>query len=93
MEGTIKLLNRVAAEIYPEVWSTNETTSELGTKSIIAEELDNLNSDCGFGYSDNYKDPSKGVCKGYWANDDSECDYSCNVLKGTYWSISTYLGG
>ena len=75
LEGTLRLIQRVAAEIYPTEWALNETISGLDNKSKIAEQLDILNSDCGFGYKDNYKDPSKGVCSGYWSNDDKGCDY------------------
>ena len=70
--------------VYPE-FSTN-------FQSTLGSYIKELNGDCGFGFSNDYVNPSSEFCDGFYAYDDSTCDESCVVTEGIYWAITSLLG-
>ena len=82
----LHLITTAAAAVYPDKWAASQT-SAAGAASFAA------NGDCGWGSSNDYKDPSGATCAGQYAYDDPTCDPGCVVVEGIYWASVSYIGG
>ena len=75
-----------ATTVYPEVWAEE-------FKAPFGKHVVEMNGTCGWGATNNYKNPSLTPDKCSYAYDDDTCDEGCAVTEGIYWSITSYLGG
>ena len=80
------LMTVAAGKLWPDLWGRS-FQSEVG-KAIQA-----ANGNCGWGYTNNWKDPSTNKCQGQYAYNDKTCDEECLVVEGIYWASVSYIGG
>lgn len=85
-EEILHLITNAAGEIYPDLWGDT-------FKSEAGAALSEANGNCGWGYSNDWINPSSTSCTGHFAYDDKTCDERCNVVEGIYWASVSYIGG
>jgi len=85
-EETLHLITEAAARIWPAKWDRTQTST--AGAAVYA-----LNGNCGWGYTNNYQNPSTTNCNGTYAYDDATCNEACVVVEGIYWAIVSYIGG
>jgi len=85
-EEILHLMTHAASELYPVLWGPSFS-------STVGAALSAANGNCGWGYLNNYIDPSSNNCQGQFAYDDTTCDEECNVVEGIYWASVAYIGG
>ena len=76
LEETLHLVTSGAvSQVYRHAWGESKT-------SRLGRWIEELNGDCGNGYTDDWIDPSSGDCDGWFAYDDRTCDFACLVAEG-----------
>lgn len=60
-------------------------------KSTVGKELYTLNGNCKFTSDDGTSSAASTGC-GYFSNSDASCDQECNVHKGFYYMVTSYIG-
>ena len=73
----------MAEIMYPTTWSySTDNYSTMGKVCIY------LNGDCGWGFEQN----NNSSCSGYISNEDSSCNWVCNLRRSNTLLINSYLG-
>ena len=60
--------------------------------STVGRLLEDLNGDCGWGYTFDWTNPSSTACTGFYAYNDWTCGQRCLVAEGIYWALTSLLG-
>lgn len=83
----------VAAELYPVVWGGQDGRAGNTALSDFGNAIATINGDCGYGYKQNYENPStSGACKGYFSISDDSCYFDCIASEAAYLGLKSYLG-
>ena len=85
-EEILHLITHAAGQLYPTLWGA--TFSSAAGSALSA-----ANGNCGWGYLNNWIDPSSGNCSGQLAYNDETCNERCNVVEGIHWASVSYVGG
>eukprot|EP00554_Chaetoceros_debilis_P008905 CAMPEP_0194099254 /NCGR_PEP_ID=MMETSP0150-20130528/483_1 /TAXON_ID=122233 /ORGANISM="Chaetoceros debilis, Strain MM31A-1" /LENGTH=411 /DNA_ID=CAMNT_0038785437 /DNA_START=14 /DNA_END=1245 /DNA_ORIENTATION=+ len=80
------LMATAAGELWPDLW-------EASFKSEAGKAIELTNGNCGWGFKNNWIDPSSNKCQGQYAYNDKTCDEACIVVEGIYWASVSYIGG
>ena len=60
---------------------------------FVPRKIKKTNGNCGWGFSNNWINPSSNKCEGQYAYNDKTCDEACIVVEGIYWASVSYMGG
>ena len=86
LKATLRLITHFGvAKVYGSTFAEN-----MG--STVGAYIQELNGDCGWGYTHDWIDPASGLCTGYFAYDDKSCSFGCLVKEGLYLAITSLLG-
>jgi len=88
VEEVFHLITDAATKVNEAKWGASPT-------STVGKEFQLLNGNCGWGYTNNWKDPSGAAptCSGKYAYKDTTCNSECVVIEGIYWASVTWMGG